>query len=101
MRNGLWDELHALREELLDLVCDEDLTDDKLRDASEGVIPLLADALGELLQEREEPQKSKRLDARLLREAFGEGMNHMGDVSSFDYQRTADQRFQRWLQRMA
>ena len=37
--------LTPLRERLDLLLCDEDLTDEKLREASEGLLPRLADAI--------------------------------------------------------
>ena len=38
-------DLTTLTDALNDLLADEDLTDEKLRDAAEGLLPTLADAL--------------------------------------------------------
>ena len=46
-RGNRWDEmtLTDLADALGNLVCDEDLTDEKLREASEGLLPCLYDKL--------------------------------------------------------
>lgn len=41
--------LEELRNELNSLLQDEDLTDEKLREASEGLLPIIADYLNNLI----------------------------------------------------
>jgi len=47
MNEELKDRLDTFTDELATLMADEDLTDDKLRDAAEGLLPSLTDALHE------------------------------------------------------
>src|SRR5579864_5957839 len=56
--------IHELRKKLCDLIADEDLTEDKLRDASEGLLPNLHDALLKL------PALLEQRDAQLWAEAI-------------------------------
>jgi hypothetical protein len=47
MNEELKDRLDSFTDELATLMADEDLTDDKLRDAAEDLLPSLTDALHE------------------------------------------------------
>ena len=53
--------LTPFREELDYLLCDEDLTDEKLRAASEGLLPRLADAIRRIRQLKPAPSEPEKI----------------------------------------
>ena len=53
--------LSPFREELDYLLCDEDLTDEKLRAASEGLLPRLADAIRRIRQLKPAPSEPEKI----------------------------------------
>lgn len=60
--------LTPFHEELDQLLCDEDLTDEKLREASEGLLPRLADAIRRIHQLKPaDPDLEKSLQQQLTR----------------------------------
>jgi len=59
----LYTDLHTIWRELLDIVCDDDLTDDKLQEAAGGVIPMAATAIGKVLFRWPPPQPARDREA--------------------------------------